>query len=99
MEHNSSFNKQLRKEITARAVMNKEIKSLQENIDKNIEEIYNVDMEIKRIKKIILKRRKKNRSYIDLSLRVNKLNNSKTDLKNKIEALKQIISHIEEGKN
>ena len=49
MEHNSSFNKQLRREITARAVMNKEIKSLQENIDINIGEIYNVDMEIKRL--------------------------------------------------
>ena len=99
MEHKSSFNKQLRKKITARAVMNKEIKTLQENIDTNIGEIYNVDMEIKRIKKLILKRKKKNRSYTDLSLRINKLNISKTDLKNKIEALKQIISHIEEGKN
>ena len=99
MEHDSSFNKQLRKEITARAVMNKQNKSLQQNIDKNIEEIYNVDMEIKRIKKLILKRKKKNRTYTDLSLRVNKLNFSKVDLKNKIEALKQIISHIEEGKN
>ena len=99
MEHKSSFNKQLRKEITVRAVMNKEIKSLQENIDINIGEIYNVDMEIKRIKKLILKRKKKNRSYTDLSLRINKLNILKTDLKNKIEALKQIISHIEEGKN
>ena len=38
MEHKSSFNKELRKEITARAVMNREIKTLQENIDKNIEE-------------------------------------------------------------
>ena len=98
MEHKSSFNKQLRKEITARAVMIKEIKSLQENIDINIGEIYNVDMEIKRIKKLILKRKKKNRSYTDLSLRINKLNISKTDQKNKIEALKQIISHIEEVK-
>ena len=98
MEHDSSYNKQLRKEITARAVMNKEIKSVQENIDMNIGEIYNVDMEIKRIKKLILKR-KKNRTYTDLSLRVNKLNISKTDLKNKIEALKQIISHLEEVKN
>ena len=49
MEHNSSINKQLRKEITVRAVMNKKIKSSHENIDINIEEIYNVDMEIKRI--------------------------------------------------
>ena len=98
MEHESSFNKQLRKEITARAVMNKEIKTLKTNIDKNNEEIYNVDMEIKRIKKLILKRKKKNRTYTDLSLRVIKLNISKTDLKNKIEALKQIISHIEHAK-
>ena len=58
MEHKSSFNKELREEITARVVMNREIETLQENIDKNIEEIYNVDMEIKRIKKIILKRKK-----------------------------------------
>ena len=78
--------------------MNKEIKSLQENIDINIGEIYNVDMEIKRIKKLILKRKKKNRSYTDLSLRINKLKISKTNQKNKIEALKQIISHIEEVK-
>ena len=99
MEHDSSYNKQLRKEITARAVMNNEIKSLQEIIDMNIGEIYNVDMEIKRIKKLILEREKKNRSYTDLFLRINKLNISKIDLKNKIEALKQIISHIEEGKN
>ena len=28
MEHNSSFNKQLRKEITARAVMKKQIKNI-----------------------------------------------------------------------
>ena len=59
MEHKSSFNKQLRKEITARGEMNKEIKLLQENIDMNIGEIYDVDMEIKRIKKLILKRKKK----------------------------------------
>ena len=96
MEHESSFSKQLRKEITTRAVMNKEIETLKGDIDKNIEEIYNTDMEIKRIKKVILKRKKKNRTYTDLSLRINKLNISKTDLKNKIEALKQIISHIEE---
>ena len=59
MEHKSSFNKKLRKEITARAVMNKEIKLLQENIDINIDEVYNVDREIKRIKKLTLKRMKK----------------------------------------
>ena len=98
MEHKSSFNKELRKEITARAVMNREIKTFQENIDKNNEEIYNVDMEIKRIKKIILKRKKKNRNYIDLSLRLIELKNSKTDLKNKIDVLNQIISRVEDMK-
>ena len=36
MEHKSSFNKELRKEITARAVMNREIKTLQENIEKTL---------------------------------------------------------------
>ena len=35
MEHESSFNKQLRKEITARAVMNKKIKMLEADIDGN----------------------------------------------------------------
>ena len=35
MEHNSSFNKQLRKEITARAVVNKKIKMLAIDIDEN----------------------------------------------------------------
>ena len=98
MEHKSSFNKELRKEITARAVMNREFKTLQENIDKNIEEIYNIDMEIKRNKKIILKRKKKNRNYIDLSLRLIELKNSKTDLKNKIDVLNQIISRVEDMK-
>ena len=98
MEHKSSFNKELRKEITARAVMNREFKTLQENIDKNIEEIYNIDMEIKRNKKNILKRKKKNRNYIDLSLRLIELKNSKTDLKNKIDVLNQIISRVEDMK-
>ena len=98
MEHESSFNKQLRKEITARAVTNKKNKMLEADIDENNKKIDDADMEIKRIKKLILKRKKKNRSYTDLSLRINKLNISKTDQKKKIEALKQIISHIEEVK-
>ena len=59
MEHVSSFNKQLGNEITARVVMNKEIKLLKDDIDKNIAEGYYVDIEIKRNKKIILGRQKK----------------------------------------
>ena len=98
MEHESSFNKQLRKEITARAVMNKKIKMLEADIDENNKKIDDADMEIKRIKKAVSKRKQKNRNYIDLSLRVTELKNSKTDLRNKIDALNQIISHIEEVK-
>ena len=35
MKHDSSFNKQLRREITARAVMNKATKMLEVDIDEN----------------------------------------------------------------
>ena len=35
MEHNSSFNKQLRKETAARAVLNKKIKMLKVDVDVN----------------------------------------------------------------
>ena len=49
MEHYSSFNKQLRKEITARAVMNKQIIKLEVNIDENSTKLYDVDLESKRI--------------------------------------------------
>ena len=98
MEQDSSFNNQLRKEIPARAVMNKKIKTLQSDIDVNNKKIYDVDMEIKRIKKIILKRKKKNRNYIDLSLRLIEIKNSKLDLKNEIDVLNQIISRVEDMK-
>ena len=59
MEHYSSFNIQLRREITARAVMNKKIKMLKSDIDGNNKKIYDVDKEINRIKKVIRKRRQK----------------------------------------
>ena len=59
MEHDSSFNKQLRKEITARAVINKKNRMLEVDLDKNNKKIYDVDMEIKRIKKAIPKRKRK----------------------------------------
>ena len=35
MEHDSSFNNQLRREITARAVLNKKTKMLKSDIDGN----------------------------------------------------------------
>ena len=40
MEQDSSFNIQLRREITARAVMNKKIKMLKSDIDGNNKKIY-----------------------------------------------------------
>ena len=70
MEQDSSFTNQLRKEITARAVMNKKIKMLKSDIDGNNKKIYDVDKEIKRVKKLLRKRKKKNRNYNDLSLRL-----------------------------
>ena len=88
----------MRREITARAVVNKKIKMLKSDIDGNNKKTYDVDKEIKRVKKLIHKRKQKNRNYIDLSLRLIEIKNSKIDLKNKIDVLNQIISHIEDVK-
>ena len=67
---------------------------LKSDIDVNNKKIYHVDKEIKRIKKLIPKRDQKNRNYTDFSLRLIELKNSKTDLRNKIDALNQIITHV-----
>ena len=99
MEQYSSFNDQLRKKITARAVMNKKIKMFKENIDENNKKIDNINKEINRIKKVIRKRRQKNKQFQDLYLKTNKLKFSKIDIKNEIEALDQIILHIEKLKD
>ena len=99
MEQYSSFNNQLRKEITARSVMNKKIKMLKYDIDENNKKIYDVDKEINRIKKVIRKRRRKNKQFQDLYLKINKLKFSKIDIKNEIEALDQIILHMEKLKD
>ena len=56
MEYNSSFNKQLRREITVRAEINKKIKMLKSDIDVNNTKTFDVDREIKRVKKLIPKR-------------------------------------------
>ena len=99
MEHQSSFNKQLRKEITARVVMNKQVKILQNDIDKNNEKIDEISREIVKIEKAIRRGRQENQDYRELSLRLSELMNSKTELKNKLKALNPIISHIEEVKD
>ena len=49
----------MRKEITARAVMNKTIKMLEADIDENNKKIDIADKEIKRIEKLIPKRKQK----------------------------------------
>ena len=94
MEQDSSLNNQLRREITARAVMNKKSKMLKADIEVNNKKIFGVDKEIKRVKKLIRKRKQKNRNYIDLSLRLIEIMNSKIHLKNETDALNQIISHV-----
>ena len=98
MEQDSSFNNQLRREITARAVMNKKIKMLKADIDVNNKIIFDVDKENKRVKKLIRKRKQKNRNYIDLSLRLIEIKNSKIHLKNEIDALNRVISQVEDVK-
>ena len=98
MVHDSSFNNQLRREITARAVINKKIIRLKSDIVVNNKKVYDIDKENKGVKKLIHKREQENRNYIDLSLRLIELKNSKTDLKNKIDVLNQIISHVEDVK-
>ena len=49
MEQDSSFNSQLRREITARAVLNKKIKMFKEKVDENNKKIDNINKEINRI--------------------------------------------------
>ena len=58
-----------------------------------------VDKEINRIKKAIRQRKHKNSKYRELYLRLSELKNSKTNIRNKIDALKQIISHNDEVKD
>ena len=99
MEPNYSFKKQLRKELTARAEMNKCTRMLEADLDKNNEKIYEITREINRIQTVILKRRWKNREHRELSLILSGLKNLKTYIRNKIDTLKQIILHIKDKKD
>ena len=98
MEHNSSSINQLRTEITARVVRKKEIDILEVDTDENIEKLDKISEGTNRIKNAIRRRRQKNQHHREFFLRLKELNISKTDIKNEIDALKQIISHIEEVK-
>ena len=86
MEHDSSITKQLRKEKTARVVKKKKIKTLKADIDGSNKKIYDVDIEINRIRKTMLRRKQKQKHQKnrELSSRFNELKNTKADLKNKI---------------
>ena len=97
MEHDFSYTKQFRKEITARAVMNRKTKMVEVDIDENKKK-YDRHKEINRIQKSIQGRKQKHRKYRELSLRVVELKNIKNGIRNKIDALNQIIIHIEEVK-
>ena len=67
--------------------------------DKNNEKLDDIPREISRINKAIRMRRRKSRQHREISLSINELNNSKTETEKKIDAIKQINSHIEEVKN
>ena len=79
--------------------MNKKIRKLQVAIDKNNEKIDEIPREINRTKKVTRRRREKNQNYREISVRPNELKNMKYEIGNKKEALKQIISLIEEVKD
>ena len=68
---------------------------LEVDIDKNTTKIYDVDREINQFKRAIRRRRHEIRKYCDLSSRLTELKNLITDIRHKIDALKQIISHTE----
>ena len=87
MGHDSSFNKQLRIEIKARAVMNKKIGTLQADIDEINLKNHDVVKEIITIQRAIRKRKQKDGKHHDLFLRVTRLKNLRTEIRNKIDAL------------
>ena len=71
MEQNFSYNKQLGKQITVRAVMNDKNRMLEADIDKNLEKIDEITRENNRIKTAIPKRSQEGREHREISLRLN----------------------------
>ena len=66
MEHDSSFNKRLRKETTVRAKMNKKMRKLEADIDKNYENIDEISRGTNKIKKTIRRGGHKDRKHREL---------------------------------
>ena len=83
MEHDFSYKKRMKKEKTARTEMNEKNRMLKADKHKNIEEIHDVDIQIKRKKKVLPKREQKSRKNSDLCLRRGEFNKTKTEIRNK----------------
>ena len=69
------------------------------DIDKNDEKLDVIARGINRINKTIRTRRPKGQENRNSSLRLNELKNLKADIRDKIDVLKEIISHMEEAKD
>ena len=68
---------------------------LETDIEKNDEKIHEKTREINRIKKTIFTRRQNARDHRQHSLRLFELKNVKTEIRNIMNSLKQMISRIE----
>ena len=73
MEGESSFNKQLKKEITARAVMNKKNKTVEADIDENNIKLFDVDNQYNKVRKAMRRRKQKHQKYRELFSRFSEL--------------------------
>ena len=64
MEHYSSYNRQIRKEIMLKTILMKRIRRIEDTIqEKNTEGQGGIDREIERIEKVIRRRKQKNRKH------------------------------------
>ena len=82
------------KKSTAIALLNKKTRTLKTDIEENTDKKMTYLEKSIVSKKAIHKRSHKDRKHRELSLRVNALMSSNTGIKNTINGLKQIISHI-----
>ena len=71
---------------------------LEIDIDENNKEKDELSQDINRFKKAIRRMKQKDRKYRELSSRLNVLKKSKTDIRNKVDALKEIVSHTKRKK-
>ena len=79
--------------------MNKKIRIIKADISQNIEKTGDITRQISRIKKTIRRRRQIYQENLYIYLQVKELKNLKTEVKSNIDAIGQIISHVEESKD